>query len=171
MPRNIEIKARIDDLDGLSERARAAGGSQEELIIQEDVFFRVPIGKLKLRVFEDGHGELIRYRRAEGNEPRPSDYSIASTPTPGTLRTILADVLGEIGVVCKRRRLIMIGQTRVHLDDVENLGTFVELEVVLSERDTEQHGRAVALDLMDTLGIDSSRLLSESYVDLLATSD
>jgi predicted adenylyl cyclase CyaB len=170
MPVNIEIKARVDDHDRIALLAREAGGSAETVIIQEDVFFRVDEGKLKLRIFDDGRGELIRYRRASGVQARPSEYAIAPTTEPSTLRRILQDVLGETSVVRKTRRLIMIGQTRVHLDHVEGLGAFVELEVVLQDGQTEEDGRAIADELMHRLSIDASDLLSESYVDMLTPS-
>jgi adenylate cyclase class IV len=163
MPVNIEIKARVDDHDRIALLAREAGGSAETVIVQEDVFFRVDEGKLKLRIFDDGRGELIRYRRASGVQARPSEYAIAPTTEPSTLRRILQDVLGETSVVRKTRRLIMIGQTRVHLDHVE-------LEVVLQDGQTEEDGRAIADELMHRLSIDASDLLSESYVDMLTPS-
>jgi predicted adenylyl cyclase CyaB len=170
MPTNIEIKARTSDLETIADRALSAGGRDERVLMQEDVFFRVEDGKLKLRMFGDGSAELICYRRANGSEARPSDYTIAPTSDPSALRSILGDVLGETGVVRKRRQLIMIGQTRVHLDEVENLGSFVELEVVLREGQSEADGRAIANDLVSRLGITGADLLSDSYVDLLHAS-
>jgi predicted adenylyl cyclase CyaB len=167
VPTNIEIKARATDLDRIAARARDLGGGPETLIIQEDVFFRVADGKLKLRIFPDGTGQLIRYRRASGTEPRPSDYTIAPTTDPAALRSILSDVLGQTAVVKKRRRLILIDQTRVHLDEVEGLGSFVELEVVLRDGQSESEGRTIAADLMTHLGISEDDLLSQSYVDMM----
>lgn len=167
MPTNIEIKARARDLDALAARARRAGGSSEETIEQTDIYFHVNRGKLKLRIFGDGTGELIRYQRTDGVDPRPSDYTIAPASDTSALRSILASVLGEVAVVRKRRRLILIDRTRVHLDEVDGLGSFVELEVVLQPGQSEAEGRAVAADLMTFLGIAESDLLADSYVDLL----
>lgn len=45
------------------------------------------------------------------------------------IQAVLSDALGVKGEVRKERRLFMIGQTRVHLDQVEGLGHFMELEV------------------------------------------
>ena len=61
----------------------------------------------------------------------------------------------------------MIGQTRVHCDEVEGLGDFMELEVVLNDNQTTQEGQDIAEDLMAKLGIDKSKLISGAYMDLL----
>jgi predicted adenylyl cyclase CyaB len=168
MPTNIEIKARTQDPQTVATRAIRAGGSDEAVLLQEDVFFHVADGKLKLRIFPDGTGHLISYRRDTGKSARPSNYTIAPTTDAAALRSILANVLGETAVVRKHRRLITIGQTRLHIDEVEGLGTFVELEVVLEDGQSEADGRAIANDLMQRLGISDADLLAESYVDMMA---
>ena len=68
MARNIEIKARIPSIEALLPRACALAGTEPQLIEQDDSFFAVAHGRLKLRVFADGSGELIHYQRldAEG---------------------------------------------------------------------------------------------------------
>ena len=67
----------------------------------------------------------------------------------------------------KQRRLFLAGRTRIHLDRVESLGDFVELEVVLADGETAQAGEQEAIRLMAQLGIDSSQLIEHAYVDLL----
>jgi len=71
------------------------------------------------------------------------------------------------GVVKKSRSLPLVGQTRAHLDDVDGLGHFMELEVVLEEGQSEREGEAIARDLMEKLGIDNEDLIASAYVDLL----
>ena len=61
----------------------------------------------------------------------------------------------------------LIGATRIHLDEVEGLGTFMELEVVLSKDQTSEYGAAIAGDLMTKLGIQTEDLISGAYIDLL----
>ncbi|MEJ2144810.1 MAG: class IV adenylate cyclase, partial [Acidobacteriota bacterium] len=75
--------------------------------------------------------------------------------------------LGVIGRVRKRRRLYLAGNTRIHLDEVEGLGSFLELEVVLSGSQTVAEGEAVAQSLMRELGIPESDLIQGAYVDLI----
>jgi predicted adenylyl cyclase CyaB len=83
------------------------------------------------------------------------------------LRDVLAAACGIIGVVRKRRLVRMVGRTRVHLDEVENLGRFVELEVVLDEGEPVEQGVVEAHGLMAALGIQQEQLVSHAYVDLL----
>jgi len=77
--------------------------------------------------------------------------------------------LGVRGVVKKKRRLFLVGQTRVHLDEVDGLGHFVELEVVLRVNQSEEQGRKIAQELMRQLEISESDLLSGAYVDMIKT--
>jgi predicted adenylyl cyclase CyaB len=70
-------------------------------------------------------------------------------------------------VVEKRREVIIVGRTRIHLDEVRDLGTFVELEVVLRDDEMPEAGEREALQLLDMLGISANSLLSEAYIDSL----
>lgn len=167
MPRNIEIKARIDDLDSLERLARALADGEPELIAQDDTFFACPNGRLKLRVFADGRGELIAYDRADIEGPKPSDYTITAVDDPDALRGTLARALGLGGRVVKQRTLLRAGRTRIHLDRVDGLGDFLELEVVLQDQDCEEDGIAIAHELLVRLQVDRAQLVRGAYVDLL----
>ena len=168
MPTNIEIKARVSDPPRLRSAVEALSDTPAEILGQEDVFFGAPTGRLKLRILGDRHGELILYHRENAPGPGPSRYHIAPTSDPEALRAILTSVLDVLGVVRKRRRLYRIGQVRVHLDDVEGLGQFVELEVVLRADQSEAEGSRIARHLMDRLGIDEDQLVEGAYIDLRA---
>ena len=167
MARNVEIKARVADLDAVEARARAIATSGPEDIAQDDTFFRCGEGRLKLRVLAPGQGQLIHYSRADEAGPKLSDYVLSATASPDTLREALARACGVAGRVVKRRRLYLVGQTRVHLDRVEGLGTFVELEVVLDDAQSPQDGEAVAREVMARLGIAPGQLVTGAYLDLL----
>ena len=78
--------------------------------------------------------------------------------------------LGIRGVIKKNRSLYIVGHTRIHLDKVENLGTFLELEVVLSAEQNENEGISIANDFLKKLGIDKKDLVDKAYIDLLETS-
>ena len=168
MPANIEIKAFVDDLASVEEAVRERTHEPPEVLHQEDIFFYCMQGRLKLRVFDESHGELIWYIREDESGPTRSEYTISPTADPGSLRTALVQALGEKAVVRKTRSVYLLGQTRVHLDQVEGLGTFVELEVVLKEDQSDEEGARIAEELMETLEIDRSRLVEQAYVDLLA---
>lgn len=168
MPTNVEIKARVDDLDAMRRRAAALADDGPHELVQDDTFFRCADGRLKLRVFPDGLGELIFYRRADAHGPRVCDYRIARTPDPEALRASLAAAWGEAGRVHKRRTLYRAGRTRIHLDRVEGLGDFLELEVVLADGEPVERGREEAHRLMTALGVDPERCVDVAYVDLLS---
>lgn len=167
MATNIEIKARVRELAAIEQRARAMGARGPTDIRQDDTFFACTHGRLKLREFADGGGELIQYSRADASGPKASDYHITRVTDPASLRETLTRALGQAGRVRKRRRLYLLERTRIHLDDVEGLGTFVELEVVLAEGDAAEGGHAEAQRVMAGLGIGADDLLRGAYVDLM----
>ncbi len=118
--------------------------SGPEIIHQEDVFFRCEGARLKLRIFDPEHGELILYERPNQSGAKLSRYSIARTSTPRVLLDILSRTLGRLGTVKKIRTLYLAGQTRIHIDQVEGLGDFLELEAVLRDGQSEDEGRQIA---------------------------
>lgn len=168
--RNVEIKAYAPDLTAIRHRASAIAAAPPQLISQIDTFFLVQHGRLKVREFDDGSGELIAYDRADREGPRTSNYTVVSCDGAGALCEALSRVLLVRGRVVKRRELFLIGRTRVHLDEVEGLGTFVELEVVLDDGEAATDGEAEARELMRRLGIGSDALIPKAYIDLLEES-
>jgi predicted adenylyl cyclase CyaB len=166
---NVEIKARVRDRALLAQSVESFnGGGPPAVLRQEDTFFRVPAGRLKLRKLAPDRGELIFYRRPDQPGPKSSDYSISDTSEPDNLRDVLAAALDVIAVVRKERWLYLVDQTRIHLDRVERLGDFVELEVVLRPGQSAEEGRAIAADLMRQLGILPRDLIAGAYLDLLS---
>jgi predicted adenylyl cyclase CyaB len=165
--KNIEIKARAGDFDKQVSIAAGLASQTPELISQVDTFFNVPRGRLKLREFDDSTGELIHYDRPDSPGPKQSNYILSGTNEPGSLKKALGSALGVHAVVKKKRILFLAGQTRIHLDEVEGLGQFIELEVVLRPGQTTSEGEAIARELMSELGIQQSDLVAGAYVDLL----
>jgi predicted adenylyl cyclase CyaB len=164
---NIEIKARVQDLGELRGRLAELSAAPCETILQEDTFFATPKGRLKLRVLGPDVGELIYYERDNAPGPKASTYLIATTTDPSALNALLSAALGVRGIVRKRRRLYRVGDTRIHVDEVEGLGVFVELEVVLQSGQTAEEGERIALELMQKLGIAPADLIEVAYIDLL----
>jgi len=167
VPTNIEVKARVRDFAALKRRAEAISDSPLEVIPQEDTFFVTSKGRLKLRVLAADRAQLVYYERPDRDGPKRSDYFIFNTNDPENLKTALKLALGIRGAVKKTRYLYMVGQTRVHLDDVDGLGQFMELEVVLRDGQSDAQGHAIANDLMKKLGIESTDLIEGAYMDLL----
>jgi len=170
MPTNIEIKAHVRDLAGLRSRAEAVSDTPVQVIPQEDTFFHTPKGRLKLRQLQPDLAQLVYYERPDQDGPKRSNYHIFETHDPAGLKTTLSLALGVRGVVRKTRYLYLAGQTRIHLDDVEGLGQFMELEVVLQDGQSDADGQSIAEDLMDKLGVGTEDLLEGAYMDLLEKS-
>jgi predicted adenylyl cyclase CyaB len=168
MPRNVEIKARIESVEALAPRVRAIADGGPSEIFQDDTFFSCANGRLKLRAFSETSGELIFYRRPDSAGPKESFYVTSPTASPDTLREALSLAYSQCGRVRKHRTLFMMGRTRIHLDKVEGLGHFLELEVVLSEGESTEAGTVLAHELLTKLGISREQLIEGAYVDLLA---
>jgi predicted adenylyl cyclase CyaB len=167
MGTNIEIKAKVKNPAHLHRLVQKCSDTPGEVILQEDIFFRTAKGRLKLRIFPSGHSELIYYERQSTPGPKRSKYLISRCTDPASLRTLLATALGIRGIVRNRRLLYRIDNTRIHVDDVEGLGPFVEVEVVLNERQSVADGETVADEIMKKLGIHKADLVEEAYIDLL----
>ncbi len=167
MPVNIEIKACVHDFSALRQRADQLSDSPCQVISQEDTFFNCPHGRIKLRELGPQHGQLVYYLRQDSAGPKHSDYKIFETDNPAELKIIMAQAYGVRGVISKVRYLYMVGQTRIHLDDVLGLGKFIELEVVLRSDQTDEQGQAIAEDLMRKLGIREADLIEGAYMDLM----
>jgi predicted adenylyl cyclase CyaB len=166
MPANIEIKARVHDFESLRKSAAQMSDTPCQTIPQEDTFFNCPSGRLKLRQLDPHNGQLIYYQRQDVPGPKHSEYKIYHTDDPFGLKLILAEAFGIRGVVTKVRYLYLVGQTRIHLDDVQGLGKFMELEVVLTPGQTDAEGQSVAENLMKALGIGDTDLIDSAYMDL-----
>jgi len=167
MPSNIEIKARVHDFESLQASAAQLSDAPCQTISQEDTFFKVPQGRLKLRELSPHCGQLIYYQRQDIIGPKHSEYQIYETDDPAGLKSILAKAYGIRGVIAKIRYLYMAGQTRIHLDDVKGLGKFMELEVVLQPGQTDSEGQTIAESLMSKLGIEDTDLVDSAYMDML----
>jgi predicted adenylyl cyclase CyaB len=170
MPSNIEIKAHVRAFDEIRCRAEQLSDTPVEVIPQVDTFFNTAQGRLKLRVLSEDKGQLIYYIRPDQDGPKRSDYHLSLTSDPENLRRVLELAYGIRGVVRKTRYLYLVGQTRVHLDDVEGLGQFMELEVVMREGQSDAEGQVIAEGLMAALGVERSDLLEGAYMDLLESS-
>ena len=166
MPSNIEIKARARNFEDLKYRAEKLSDTPVQVIPQEDTFFKTPQGRLKLRVLPD-HAELIYYTRPDQDGPKRSDYHITRSHDPENLKRVLELAYGIRGVVKKTRYLYLVGPTRIHVDDVEGLGQFMELEVVMQDGQSDAEGQKIAEGLMASLGVERGDLIDGAYMDLL----
>ena len=162
--RNLEFKARAPDARGLQARARALGADLWGDLRQTDTYFRVARGRLKLRETAGFQAELVYYERDEAAARISSEYRLVRTQDGEALREALAAALGVLAVVRKRRTLLLLDSTRLHLDNVEGLGSFFEIEVPV--RDGEQAAQAEIDRLVAALGLDWDACVRASYLDL-----
>ena len=170
MANNIEIKAQVPNRLKLEQRAREIAVQGPIEIAQDDTFFNCPNGRLKLREFADGQAQLIFYQRPDQSGPKNSFYQIVEINAPAALRETLRSAWGISGRVVKQRTLYLAGRTRIHLDRVEGLGDYMELEVVLSEGESTESAEREARDLMEKLAVQPEDLVERAYADLLADS-
>ncbi|XP_055300748.1 uncharacterized protein LOC129567662 [Sitodiplosis mosellana] len=167
--RNIEIKARIANDAGYAKRveiAKTLTKTAGEVLKQRDVFYKVSNGRLKLRV-QDGTAMLIQYGRPDVSGPKLSEFDILDIAEPEKLDRMLSNSLGVIGEVKKSRYLFLHEQTRIHLDKVDGLGTFLEFEVCLRPEQTIEDGTIIANDLMKLFEINDTDLMTGAYMDEL----
>jgi adenylate cyclase class IV len=172
MARNIEIKARERAFDVLRERAAALSSDAPLIFRQQDFFYDVPRGRLKQCQFDDGTpAELIFYQRDDRDGPKGSYYTRSPVTNPEAMHALLAAALTTRGIVTKERHVYLARRTRIHLDRVDGLGDFIELEVVLAPEDDEEGGTAEAHALLEILGVLQADLVARAYVDLLNDSE
>lgn len=170
---NIEIKVRLRDADHLriEGNIRSLVPGVIDPTTDVDTYFRVPHGRLKLRVSNDDRaGTLIYYERPNEATSRLSLYRLVSIPDARALRDTLAEAVGVLVTVNKRRSVFIYGQTRIHLDNVENLGYFIELETVLGTQ-SDEAALAEHRYVFNTLGLDACEAVPQSYSDLLLLRD
>ena len=167
--RNLEIKARDADPRRSLELALELGAEDHGEIAQRDTYFGHANGRLKLREQAPGNAELIQYRRADEAGPRMSDYRLVALGEADSLREALDAALGTLVVVEKSRRLLTWEGVRIHLDEVEGLGSFVELEDTIGG-DRLETLRA-KLDIQEPIGGSYSDLLLETPALLLKAAE
>jgi homotetrameric cytidine deaminase len=164
---NVELKARDLDPEATYARCLALGAVEAGVLAQRDTYFTGRRGRLKLRVEDGERAELIAYRRPDSADASESTYVLAPVGEPDALAEALDAALGTTVVVSKQRRLLLWEGVRIHLDEVEALGSFVEFEAVLPDAGDLDSARAKVGHLRESLGIVDDALVSVGYSDLL----
>lgn len=170
MSRNVEAKYAVPSLDNVRSAAAALADRPSCVLQQTDTFFTVPAGRLKLRVESSGDprsAHLIAYHRPDQDAARISHYEIYFTNQPERLKETLSHTCAIIAEVIKARELYLTRNTRIHLDTVQDLGTFVEIEVVMDPNETEEDAQREFRRVADALGLNTDWIEPAAYVDLL----
>jgi len=164
MATNLELKARIPSLAHGHACASRCGAAYQGLLRQRDTYFCVPHGRLKLRECEGGEAELISYERDETAAERWSHYRKEGVANSGVITRMLGEACGILVVVEKRRELYLYRNARIHIDAVENLGTYLEFEV-MGEPSTES--AETMRELREAFGVTEGDVVRCSYSDLI----
>lgn len=165
---NVEFKARCADLDAARTTLLRLGATGPDVDHQIDTYFHVPSGRLKLREGTVEHA-LIHYERPDTAGPKRSDVTLCPTPEDASaLKAVLTAALGVAGVVDKRREIYWAENVKLHLDRVEGLGTFVEVEAIALQGQPEEVLREQCEGWLRALGVGEGDFVGTSYRDLVA---
>jgi len=177
---NIEFKARLRDFEKIHSVLAQHKISRAATLHQTDTYFHVPTGRLKLREIDGETAQLIFYQRPDLAEVKRSDYLIAPVTAAAALRDVLSVAFGIRTVVKKIRELYLLPRKfgehagraaphliRLHLDTVDSLGCFLEIEVIVQEGEPSQMAEREAQFWLQKFGIAPEDLMLGSYADLL----
>jgi predicted adenylyl cyclase CyaB len=163
MPTNLEIKIKIDNPSELFGRIKQINAEYKGELNQVDIYYKIKNGRLKLRL-ENGNQTLIKYLRNEKTGDRWSDYQLISLER-NDAREYLKDVLEEETVVEKKRLLYLYDNTRIHIDTVKRLGSFLELETLVINDIQDAVKRFD--NIIGLLSIKKENEIRRSYSDLM----
>jgi adenylate cyclase, class 2 len=168
MPLNIEIKAYCHQPDRVRQYLLEQGVDFKGLDVQTDTYFEVPHGRLKLR---QGNIEnnLIAYQRDNLQGPKSSSFQLAPVTDSAALLQVLQHTLGIKVVVKKQREIYCLSNVKFHIDHIEGLGHFVEIEAgnLLANHLTAEHLQEQCNFYMEALKIAPGDCCTHSYSDML----
>ena len=162
-----EIKAKCKNIAQIRNKLQSKGAWLRGIDHQVDTYFKVNSGRLKLREGEI-ENNLIHYHRENQAGPKQSQVTLFQSQPKSNLKEILRNALGVLAVVDKQREIYFIENVKFHLDEVQNLGSFVEIEAIDK---SGALGEAKLLEqcyyYLELLGIQETELISVSYSDLV----
>lgn len=163
---NVELKARLADFDAARETAEEIATEKLGKLHQIDTYFKCEKGRLKLREIDGQTAQLIFYVRQNQEDSKLSDYCIVDVSEPEALKRALGATAGICQVVEKTREVFLVDNVRIHLDEIKNLGIFLEFEAVLSGNHDQADGHQKVAALSEQFGLSANDLLAESYADM-----
>jgi len=164
---NVELKARLRDLQAARQVAARLATTPVEVLRQIDTYFVCAHGRLKLRELNGVAAELIAYDRPDHTDARTSSYRILPIADPTAAKELLTAALGVLVVVEKTRELYLHNNVRIHLDQVAGLGAFLEFEAVLNSPAEAAAGHQQVQSLATEFSLRAEDLVPRSYSDLL----
>lgn len=164
---NVEFKARCDNPHTIRQILASLNASLKGVDHQIDTYFKVPRGRLKLRegIIEN---YLIYYERSDQQASKESHVSLFETEPRSPLKPILTTSLGTLAVVDKKREIYFVDNVKIHIDNVENLGSFIEVEAIdLDGTRGKEKLQEQCSYFMDIFKIVQEDLIAKSYSDLI----
>ena len=168
MPRNLELKLKVDNLSQLRETCLSFGANKHAFLKQKDIYYNTEKGLLKLRIMED-FSEFILYNRNENEGERWSDYQILKISNKEKPEDFFNLIFNPVAVVEKEREVLLYDNTRIHLDKVKNLGDFLELETVVTS--TLDDAKERFNFIVNKLNLDLDNQIKKSYKNLVLEND
>jgi predicted adenylyl cyclase CyaB len=162
MPTNLELKIKLNQKNVTEKLVKNTKVKYKGLLKQKDIYYKFKNGLLKLRV-ENSSYCLIKYFRDEKGT-RWSDYEILKLEGKN-VEKYLAEILNVETVVEKKRKLYLYKNTRIHIDEVKNLGNFLELETVVAKN--KKHALLEFEEVVKLLNLDLKKQIKSSYRKLL----
>ena len=163
---NIELKAHYLN-DKALDLVKKLQISNEYVLQQLDTYFNINKDRLKLREINNERAELIWYSRPDELEAKNSNYEIYESNNSNNLKKVLTSSLGVKVVVNKLRKAYIYNDCRIHIDKVENLGEFLEFEVVMIPERTDEQAKELMKFLKNHFKINNDDLINVSYSDMI----
>lgn len=163
MAKNLEIKLKMDSFKNILNSLVNISASDEGTLNQKDVYYQIGNGLLKLRV-QNGENMLIKYNRDESGNDRWSDYDILKL-SGEDVEKFLNGIFNIETIVDKERKLYLFKDTRIHLDTVNSLGLFLELETVVTS--SLDYAKDLFDEMVEILELDTGKQILSSYRDLM----
>ncbi|MEM1422409.1 MAG: class IV adenylate cyclase, partial [Planctomycetota bacterium] len=163
---SVEWKAEVRDPSIVRALVRRMGGVCASVADQSDTYYRVIDGTLLKREVEGEPPEFVHYVRPPGVRPRHARFTLYSEEQAAERFGVRP--LPVWVVVEKRRECWLLDGVRIHLDNVESLGTFVELEVLVTPDQRPDAGEEKIARLRERLGPFVGEPVARGYAELLA---
>ncbi len=167
MALNVEIKAKCKNPASIKEILESQQADFKGVDHQIDTYFKVPNGRMK---FREGNIEnsLIHYDRPNQAGPKKSNYILYHPQADSSLKQLLTQANGVLVVVDKLRSIYFIKNVKFHVDEVENLGSFMEIEAIDSDGSIGEEKLLEQCQFyLNLFGIQEEDLIDHSYSDLL----
>ena len=162
--KNYEIKCKITDIAKFRKIIRNESSYLYSKETQTDIYYKVKKGRLKLRIINNESASLIYYERSDKAKIRTSNYIISRTNDFKQLDDILRSQFNQLTVVSKVRDIFIKDNIRIHLDRVNELGDFLEIEIIYKELSSAKKQME---NLIKILNLNKSEFIKHSYSDML----